>query len=172
MDAANRIESAITGVLKPRGFRKRRHNWFRLTPATEYQVVNLQKSSWGGGNCYLNLGWDPTVSPNEFRPHYKCALYLRAEETDVISPLERIRPDGVTTLKLPGIRLLDNEIGGRTPEHVFARELTDNIVIPIADFLDRTPSIVDLVPLLSAKPSRASVDLRDELGRRGYHLPT
>lgn len=172
MDAATRIETTIAGSLKSRGFRKRGRNWFRTTSANEYQVVNLQKSSWGGGNCYLNLGWDHAVPAGEFRPENQCAVSLRAEDTDVIPPVERIRPDGVTALELPGISLLDVEISSGTPEDVFAAELTDVIVSPIADLLDRTPSIVDLVPLLTAKPWFATLSLRDELSRRGHELPT
>src|SRR4051794_25284374 len=95
VDAAKVIETAITSVLKPRGYRKRARNWFRTTSANGYQIVNLQKSSWGSGSYYLNLGWDATVSPGEFRSENQCAASLRAEDTDVIRPIQRIRGDGV-----------------------------------------------------------------------------
>ncbi len=81
MDAAKTIEMTIAALLKPRGFRKRGRNWFRTTSANEYQVVNLQKSSWGSGSCYLNLGWDSIFPAGEFRPVNQCAVSLRAENT-------------------------------------------------------------------------------------------
>jgi Domain of unknown function (DUF4304) len=166
------MERTIAGLLKPRGFRKRGRNWFRTTSANEYQVVNLQKSSWGGGNCYLNLGWDPAVPAGEFRSENQCAVTLRAEDTDVIPPIDWVRPDGLTTLELPGISLLDTEANDRMSEAQFAKQFSEVIAVPIADLLDRTPSIVDLVPLLTAKPWFATRALRDELSRRGLELPT
>lgn len=172
VDAAKAIEMTIAGLLKPRGFRKRERNWFRTTGANEYQVVNLQKSSWGGGSCYLNVGWDSTVPAGEFRPANQCVVSLRAEDTDVIAPIEWVRPDGVSTLAMPGIALLDTETNERVPEDLFVEQLTQVIVIPVAELLDRTTSIVDLVPLLTAKPWFATRSLRSELSRRGHELPT
>ncbi len=58
------------------------------------------------------------------------------------------------------------------PENEFAAELADVVVSPIADLLERTPSIIDLVPLLTAKPWFATRSLRDQLSLRGYELPT
>ncbi|GAA4691328.1 DUF4304 domain-containing protein [Nocardioides conyzicola] len=60
-------------VFKSRGFRKRGRNWFRTTSANQYQVVNLQKSSWGGGSRYLNLGWDPPCPTKDFVPSTSAA---------------------------------------------------------------------------------------------------
>lgn len=172
VDAAKTIEATFAPVLKQRGFRKRGRNWFRTTSTDEHQVVNLQKSSWGGGDCYLNLGWDPSVGRGEFRPENQCMLSLRAEHTDVISAIRRLRPDGVTEIELPGIRLLDVEVSRVMAEEDFAAELAEVVVGPVADLMDRTPSIVDLVPLLTAKPWFASLRLRSELRQRGHELPT
>ncbi|MDD7833502.1 hypothetical protein [Paenarthrobacter sp. AB444] len=72
---------------------------------------------------------------------------------------------------LPGTILLDAEMGGRIPEDAFLKQLTDVVINPVADFMDSTPSVVDLVPLLSAKPQFAFVPVREELSRRGYKLP-
>lgn len=165
------IESAFAGVLKARGFRKRGRNWFRTTSASEYQVVNLQKSPWGSGSFYLNLGWDPTVSVGEFRAENLCLLSLRAEQADVIAPIDFVRPDGLVARGLAGTILLDAEMSGRMPEESFIKQLTEVVIIPVADFMDRTPSLVDLVPLLSAKPWLAFIPVRKELSRRGHDLP-
>ena len=172
VDPAKLIEATIAGALKPRGYRKRGRNWFRTTSANEYQVVNLQKSSWGGGDCYLNLGWDGSGPSGGFQPFNDVSINLRAENADVIAPIHRIRPDGVTEIELPGISLLDSEISSVTPEDDFTAELLDVVVTPVADLMDRTPSIVDLVPLLTAKPWFASLRLRSELRQRGHELPT
>ena len=66
----------------------------------------------------------------------------------------------------------ERDIRARMPEALFTEKLADVVVLPVADFLDRTRSIVDLVPLLSEKPWYATRSLRDELARRGYELPT
>ena len=172
MDKAKTIETTFAGVLKARGFRKRGRNWFRATSANEYQVVNLQKSSWGGGNFCVNLGWDPAVPVREFRAENQCAASLRAERTDAIPPIEWVGPDGLTTIELRGIILLDPEMNDRLPETSFIRQLTEVVVTPIADLMDRTPSVVDLVALLTAKPWFATLALRSELSRRGLELPS
>ena len=171
VDKTKIIESAFAGVLKPRGFRKRGRNWFRTTSAGEYQVVNLQKSPWGSGSFYLHVGWDPAVAAGEFRAENFCVLSLRAEKTDVIPSIDFVRPDGLVARDLPGSILLDAEMSGRIPEDAFVEQLTEVIVVPVADFMDRTPSLVDLVPLLSAKPWLAFVRVREELSRRGHVLP-
>lgn len=73
--------------------------------------------------------------------------------------------------RLPGIVLLDPESSTRMSESDFAEQLTKVVAIPIADLLDRTPSIVDMVPLLMRKPWCATRDLREQLATRGFHLP-
>lgn len=171
VDRAKLVESAFAGAFKLRGFRKRGRNWFRTTSAGEYQVVNLQKSPWGSGDYYLNLGWDPSVPSGEFRSENFCLLSLRAETTDVIAPIDFARPDGLVARDLPGTILLDAEMGARIPEDAFLEQLTEVVINPVADFMESTPSVVDLVPLLSAKPQFAFVPVRAELRRRGYELP-
>lgn len=133
--------------------------------------MNLQRSSWGGGDCYLNLGWDPDVLVGQFRPVHRCLLTLRAERTDVIPDIEWLRPDGETIIDLPGISLLDVEISRRMAEDEFAAMLHEVVAIPVADLINRSPSVIDLAPLLTAKPWFASLSLRDYLTDRGYELP-
>ena len=172
MDKTKTIETAFAGELKARGYRKRGRNWFRTTSTDEYQVVNLQKSPWGSGSFHLNLGWDPAVAQGEFRAENFCLLSLRAEKTDAIPSIDFARPDGLVARDLPGTILLEAEMGGRMSEDSFLKQLTEVVVLPAADFMDGTPSVVDLVPLLTAKPWFANVDLREVLGRRGHALPT
>lgn len=133
--------------------------------------MNLQRSSWGGGDCYLNLGWDPDVPVGQFRPAYRFLLTLRAEHTDVIPDIEWLRPDGETTIDLPGISLLDVETGRGMAEDELAAMLHEVVAIPVAELMNRSRSVIDLVPLLTAKPWFAMLSLRDYLTDRGYKLP-
>ena len=171
MDVAATAERTLASVLKPLGFRKRALNWFRTSSENDYQVVNLQRSSWGG-NCYLNLGWDPAAEAGQFRPANGCLLNLRAEHTDVIPDIAWLRPDGESTIALPGISLLDVEASRRMSEDEFSALLAEVVAVPVAELMNRSRSVVDLVPLLSAKPWFATLALRDYLARRGFELPT
>lgn len=166
------IESTMASVFRLRGFRKRGRNWFRTTAEGQYQVVNLQKSSWGGGDCYLNLGWDPTQPANGFRPQYECCVSVRAEQIDVIPPIQVLRPDGVTTTEVSGISLLTSEMYLGMSTDRLVDDITMVIAVPVADLLDRTPTIVDLVPLLTVKPWLATRTVREHLSLLGYDLPT
>jgi len=171
VDVADVAERTLIGALKPSGFRKRGLNWFRTTSESDYQVVNLQRSPWGGGDCYLNLGWDPHVPAGQFRPAHQCLLTLRAEHTDVIPAIEWLRPDGETTVDLPGISLLDVETSRRMGEDEFSVMLREVVAVPVAELMNRSRSVVDLVPLLTGKPWLAGLSLRDYLTRHGYELP-
>jgi hypothetical protein len=171
VDTAKAIEATLAGTLKSRGYRKRGRNWFRFS-GLDYQVVNLQKSSWGGGDCYLNLGWDPEVGPGDFRSENQCMRSLRAEHLDVIPTIERLRPDGVSRIELPGISLLNSEIGAAMDLHSFSEVLAEVVAVPVADFLDETRSVLDVAPLLSEKPWFATLRLRGELEGHGISLPT
>ncbi|MFS0717978.1 DUF4304 domain-containing protein [Arthrobacter sp. 1P04PC] len=171
MDETKIIENTFAGVLKARGYRKRARNWFRTTSAGEYQVVNLQKSSWGGDNFYVNLGWHAAVPSGDFRAAHMCALALRAEDTGVIPTIDYVRSDGLTAHNLPGILLLNSETRDRLPETALVEQLTEVVVVPISDLMNRTPSLDDLVPLLTEKPCFVSRSVREELRRRGHELP-
>ena len=166
------VESTLAGVFKLRDFRKRGRNWFRTTSGGQYQVINLQQSSWGGGNCYLNLGWDPELPVTGFRPEHQCRVTVRAEETDVIPPIQILRPDGVTTTEVSGINLLSSEMYLGMSTDRLVDDITTVIAVPVADLLDRTPTIADLVPLFTVKPWLATRLVREHLAPLGYDLPT
>ena len=83
-----------------------------------------------------------------------------------------MRPDGESSIDLPGIVLLDPESSKGLSEKDLAEQLRDVVALPIADLLDRTPSIVDMVPPLMSKPWYATLTLRDQLATRGFDLPT
>lgn len=171
MDVKGIAERTLAGVLKPAGFRKRGLNWFRAPSDSDYQVVNLQRSGWGSGDCYLNLGWDPRVPAGQFRPAHQCLLSLRAEHTDVVPDIEWLRPDGETTIDLPGISLLDVETSTRMTEDELSALLLKVVAIPVVELMKQARSVIDLVPLLTAKPWFAMVSLRDYLSACGYELP-
>ena len=46
------------------------------------------------------------------------------------------------------------------------------VAIPLAQLMTRSRSVIDLVPLLSAKPWFAMLSLRDYLFDRGYEPPS
>lgn len=171
MDVAGVAERALARALKPHGFRKRGLNWFRTSSDSDYQIVNLQRSSWGGGDCYLNLGWDPTVPSGQFRPAHQCMLTLRAEHADVIPDIQWLRPDGETSIDLPGISLLDVETSKRISEEEFFGQFDAVVARPVAELMNRSRTVIDCVPLLKAKPWFVIVSLRDYLADCGYELP-
>ncbi len=172
VDASKAIEAVLAEVLKPRGFRKRARNWFRTSDAGEYQLVNLQKSSWGGGDCYLNLGWDPTVKAGDFLPENQCMARIRAERADVIPPIRMLRSDGESVLEVPGISLLHRDMSERFTDDDYRNQIREIVARPVADLLDRTPSVTDLVALFTRHPGHATVRLRDHLRLYGHELPT
>lgn len=103
-------------------------------------------------------GWNATLPPP-----------IRTR--DPFPAIDLVRPDGLTARDLSGIILLDSEMSGRMLETSVIRQLTEAVVILVADIMDRTPSLVDMVPLLTAKPWFATLRLRSELARRGHELP-
>lgn len=169
MTRADLIEGAIAGELKARSFRKRGRTWFRVTSAGEYQAVNLQKSAWGRG-CYLNLGWDPVPPEGGFQAEMRCPIRYRAEVTGVIDSIRLEGPDGASTQE-PGISMLDADWSPEMDDDSFVGELRRAVVLPVAELMDRTPSIADLVPLLRTKATFVTVEARKELERRGHELP-
>jgi len=171
VDPAKTIEAVLAEVLRPRGFRKRARNWFRTSGAGEYQVVNLQKSSWGGGDCYLNLGWDPSVKAGDFLPENQCMARIRAERADVIPAIHMLRSDGNSVLEVPGISLLDRNTVEHFAEDDYRMQVREVVARPVADLLDRTPSVTDLVPLFTRHPGYATLRLRDHLRLSGHELP-
>ncbi|MDP3889666.1 MAG: DUF4304 domain-containing protein [Nocardioides sp.] len=172
MEGVEAIESSLATVFKLRGFRKRARNWFRTTSDGQYQVVNLQQSSWGGSDCYVNLGWDPVVPDKGFRPAHECCLSVRAEQTDVIPSIPIRRPDGVTTTEVPGISLLNSEMHLGKVAGDLIDDVTAVIALPVADLMDRTTTMADLVPFLTSKPWFTTRMVREYLTPMGYELPT
>jgi hypothetical protein len=73
------IDSAVHDVLKPLGFKKGGATWRAVRPET-ILVVNVQKSPWGDGQCYVNLGvylrnLDVEAAP----PAHRCHIRTRLE---------------------------------------------------------------------------------------------
>jgi hypothetical protein len=170
MERIKAIEAALAAVFKTREFRKRGRNWFRTTDSGDYQIINLQKSTWGGGDLYLNLGWDPATDGAAFRPEYRCLFNVRAEQLEVGGALHRIRPDGVTELELPGTSLLGPEIYEATPMDQLVEEVVQVLAEPLADLMDSTRTFPDLVPLVNNYPVLVSVQLRDHMKSLGHEL--
>jgi hypothetical protein len=61
----------------------------------------------------------------------------------------------VTTIDLPAISLLDVETSKRMSEDEFSVMLREVVAIPVAELMDRSRPVIDLVSLLTAKPRLA-----------------
>lgn len=170
MDSAQVIEGVIAEGLKPAGYRKRARNWHRVSGAGVYQVVNLQRSSWGGGSCYLNLGWDPSVGGKAFQSEHQCLARIRAEQTGVIPAIALTRSSG-EALEVPGINLLDSGVAEHFSEDEFRRQVRQTVVEPVAAFMESTQHMQDLVPLFTRHPGWATLHLRDYMRTLGAELP-
>lgn len=73
------LETVIDGVLKPRGFLKRRSAWYRHH-AEVISVLDLQKSRFGG-QYYVNLAVAlHGLNPGEYPPEERCHIRVRLEE--------------------------------------------------------------------------------------------
>ncbi|MFB9314197.1 DUF4304 domain-containing protein [Nocardioides plantarum] len=170
MERIEAIEATMAAVFKTRGFRTRARNWFRSTRSGDYQVINLQRSTWGSGDLYVNLGWDPAAGGAAFRPAYRCLFSVRAEELDVGGVIHRIRPDGATKLELPGTSLLGSEIYEATPKDQLMKEVVQVVAEPLADLMDSTTTFADLAPLINSRPVLKSVQLRNHMRSLGSPL--
>ena len=74
---------AVSPLLKSHGFKKSNATW-RKEQAESIAVFNVQKSSWGGGRYYVNIG----VYFNEFGSdtvptENKCHVQVRLDVKDV-----------------------------------------------------------------------------------------
>ena len=77
MNAESFIQ-AIAPLMKARGFKKSNATWRRSGPGS-IAVLNVQKSSWGGGVYYVNIGvyfldLGSLVAPTENKCHVRRRL--------------------------------------------------------------------------------------------------
>lgn len=78
MDAESFIQ-AVALALRPHGFKKAAANWRRSQPES-IAVFNVQKSQWGGGVYYVNLGTYFRALGKEEKPvSYRCHVQRRLE---------------------------------------------------------------------------------------------
>ena len=88
MDVDSFIE-AVTPLLKAHGFKKSRFTW-RKDQGESIAVFNVQKSAWGGGIYYVNIGaffleFEDQASPTE----YQCHVRRRLEISEPKAVVER-----------------------------------------------------------------------------------
>ena len=88
MDAETFIK-LIHGPLKERGFKKSGATW-RLQQTGSVAVLNVQKSSWGGGDFYVNLGvYFPEIGADPAPTENKCHVQVRLEVGDPLVVAEK-----------------------------------------------------------------------------------
>lgn len=81
MDAET-FKKVIHEPLKALGFKKSSATW-RLQQAGSIAVLNVQKSSWGGGTFYVNLGvYFPEIGSDPAPTENKCHVQVRMEIED------------------------------------------------------------------------------------------
>ncbi len=91
MDADSFIK-AVSPLLKQHGFKKSNATW-RKDQGESIAVFNVQKSQWGGGTYYVNIGTyfralGGDVSPTENRCHVQLRLPVEDPSTVVSLALE------------------------------------------------------------------------------------
>lgn len=74
-------------------------------------------------------------------------------------------------LELPGISLLDRKLSDNFAEDDYQDRVREVVAKPVADLMDRTAAVTDLVPLFTLCPEWATLRLRNYLRPRGYELP-
>ena len=89
------LERLLDDVLVPTGFRRRKLHWYRSNDDT-IQIVNLQKSDWGG-QYYINLGiffrtLSPATAPKEYQAHARVRL-------DALRGIDESRIEAVLNLE-------------------------------------------------------------------------
>lgn len=88
MDAET-FKKLIHQPLKARGFKKSGATW-RLQQAGSIAVLNAQKSPWGGGTFYLNLGvYFPELGSEPAPTENKCHVQARLEIEDPAVVVEK-----------------------------------------------------------------------------------
>ncbi len=91
MDAETFIKEA-SSLLKQHGFKKSNATW-RKDQGESIAVFNVQKSQWGGGVYYLNLGayfhaFGNEKSPTENRCHVRVRLPVEEPSAVVLAAIE------------------------------------------------------------------------------------
>ena len=91
MDAETFIK-AVSPLLKQHGFKKSNATW-RKNQGESVAVFNIQKSQWGGGACYVNLGayfceFGTDSSPTENKCHVRARLRVGKPQTVVSAAIQ------------------------------------------------------------------------------------
>lgn len=83
---------SVTPILKSHGFKKTRNTW-RKKQVESIAVLNVQKSAWGDGAYYINLGvyfseLGNDVEPTEYSCHVRVRLEVKEPEMVVSEAME------------------------------------------------------------------------------------
>lgn len=133
-------ERELKPIMKEAGFRKRNRNWY-LESRETIAVFNLQWSSWGGGDFYINLG--VLVKPLEtlrWPPESKC--HFRCRLSDLMPDWRRARA------------LFHIEENFPIAQDIRRQEVLDAVKVLALPFLRRCGTVAGLRSLLTEYPKR------------------
>jgi hypothetical protein len=152
MTLQQRLAVLVDDQLKPSGFSRRRFNWFSYG-SDLYRVCNLQKSAWGDGGCYINLGLSSSdQAVDGWLAETRCWV--------------RFRVEAPRSLRMEDLRLIDANAIETMGESEWAAVVTERVVRPIADILLEPTDLPSLGAMLRSKISAkvyAHPSLRDVL---------
>lgn len=94
MDAESFVQ-AIAPLMKAQGFKKSNATW-RRSDSESIAVLNVQKSPWGGGVYYVNLGvyfpdLGPLLAPTENKCHVQRRLDVETPSLVVAKAIDWFR---------------------------------------------------------------------------------
>ena len=131
-------ERELKPIMKDAGFRKKGKSWYLESPET-VAVLNLQWSSWGGGDFYINLGiLVKSIEAIQWPPEYKC--HFRRRLSDLMPDWRRARA------------LFHIEEGFPIDQEIRRQEVLDAVRTLALPFLRRCGTVADLRTLLKENP--------------------
>lgn len=133
------VQSAVVRVVgeavKPLGFQRRGHSWYRVT-SDLYAVINVQKSRWDE-SCYVNIAFSPaSEAEHSWLPESKCQVRFRLDSLKSITP--------------EGLLLLEGGSGQGISESELQSSLLEKIGTPIAQFMADVTWLGDLKRVLDS----------------------
>ncbi|BBJ46895.1 hypothetical protein SSPO_096130 [Streptomyces antimycoticus] len=135
MTVQSAVVRVIGGAVKPLGFQRHGHSWYRVI-SDLYAVINVQKSRWDE-SCYVNIAFSPaSQAENSWLPESKCQVRFRLDSLKSVTP--------------EGLLLLRGDSGREVAEVEFRSSLAGKIGTPVAQFMSGITGLGDLKDALDS----------------------